>query len=200
MPVFVQSGQTGPLCVAATYRDGMILQAVPRSLFTVLGSSLLLLTAGCSGGGDSSGSSTISESPSRVPTHLDCGSSVAGSERALRQFFTVLRTGNETQIRSVLANRRRFFWLGVNSAGPHGPQIEARPRHRPGRAARSVAQLGRLPLRVVSFTNSEPPPAHGTTDFGFTGRWNGTRRVVGKAAIACTHGKAIVLSVFVRRR
>jgi hypothetical protein len=176
----------------------MIPQAVPRSLFTVLGSCLVLLTPGCSGGGDSSASSTVAESLSHVPTHLDCGSSVAGSERALRQFFTVLRTGDETQIRSVLANRKRFFWLGVNSVGPHGPQIEARPRHRPARAARAVAQLGGLPLRVVSFTNSERPDRE--TGLGFTGRWSGTRRVVGKAAIDCTQGKAIVLSVFVKRR
>ena len=67
----------------------------------------------------------------------------------------------------------------------------------PGEAAWAVAHRGGLPLRVVRFTNSETP--HGTTDFGFIGRWNGTRSLVGKAAIDCKVGKARVLSVEVIR-
>jgi hypothetical protein len=61
-----------------------------------------------------------------------------------------------------------------------------------------VAQHGGLPLRITEFGNSEPPRR--TTDFGFKGRWNRTRHFVGKAAIDCRQGKAIVLGVAVHRR
>jgi hypothetical protein len=165
----------------------------PVLLFVVL----LLLAAGCAGGNDP-GSSTVSESPSVIRSQLNCGSSVAGSERALRQFFSILRTGNERQIRSVLADPGRFAWLTVGFDGPGGPQWFVNVRHDPDEAAQAVAQRGGLPLIIVRFTNSERPRR--TTDFGFTGRWNGTRSLVGKAALDCRLGKAIVLSVEVKRR
>jgi hypothetical protein len=156
------------------------------------------LVTGCSGGGDSSRSSTPSESSSPGRRHLDCGSSVAGSEQALRQFFEILQTGREAEIRSVLADRGRFAWLTVGSKGPRGPYWFVHVRRNPDQAARAVAQRGGLPLEVERFMNSEPP--HRTTDLGFTGRWNGTRPLIGKAAIDCQSGKARVLSVAVKPR
>jgi PASTA domain len=138
-----------------------------------------------------------SDSSSSPASHLNCGSGVAGSERALRQFFAILRAGNEAEVRSVLADPGRFAWLTVGSNGPGGPHWFVNVRRDPNKAARAVAQSGGLPLRIVRFTNSEAP--HRTTDFGFVGRWNGTRPLVGKAAIDCKVGKARVLSVEVGR-
>ena len=44
--------------------------------------------------------------------------------------------------------------------------------------------------------NADPPQRD--SGFGFRGRWNGTRKVVGKAAIDFKRGKAIVLAAGVR--
>jgi hypothetical protein len=156
----------------------------------------VLLVAACSGGSDVSQTSNASESSSVVHQRLHCGSSAAGSRRALRQFVAILRRGNELQIRSVLADPKRFAWLSVNSNWPRGPHLKAH-RHHPGEAARAVAKRGGLPLRIRRFGNSEPP--HRTTDFGFIGRWNRVP-MEGKAAIDCIQGNAIVLSVGVNRR
>jgi hypothetical protein len=161
--------------------------------FLSLPAVVVLLATGCSGGGDASSRG----SSASIPSRLDCGSGVAGSERALRQFFAILRTGNEGEIRSVLADPGRFAWLTVGSKDARGQHWFVNVRHDPGEAARAVAQRGGLPLRIVRFTNSEAP--HRTTDLGFTGRWNGTRPLVGKAAIDCKPGKARVLSVAVKR-
>ena len=150
--------------------------------------------AACGGGGTESVSAREASVARPAPQRLDCGSSKAGSEDALRQFFAVLRRGNRTEVRSVLVDRPRFAWLNVQGHG--GPHVYARGD--PDKAARMVAQHGGLPLRITEFGNSEPPRR--TTDFGFKGRWNGTRHMLGKAAIDCRQGKAIVLGVGVRRR
>lgn len=166
--------------------------------FLFLPAVFLVLAIGCSGGGDATRSSTVSRASSAsVPSRLNCGSTVAVSERALRQFLAILRAGNEGEIRSVLADPGRFAWLTVGSKGPRGVHWFVHVRRDPDEAARAVARRGGLPLRIVRFTNSEAP--HRTTDFGFTGRWNGTRPLVGKAAIDCKLGKARVLSVAVKR-
>lgn len=151
--------------------------------------------AACGGDGTESVSAreaSVASSP--APQRLDCGLSKAGSEDALRQFFAVLRQGNRAEVRSVLIDRPRFAWLNVQGHG--GPHVYVRGN--PDKAARVVARRGGLPLTIREFTNSEPPRR--TTDFGFKGRWNGTRHLVGKAAIDCRQGKAIVLGVGVHRR
>jgi hypothetical protein len=103
---------------------------------------------------------------------------------------------DEAQVRSILADRPRFTWVSVNSnRGSHsGPHVNACGD--PDEAARAVARHGGLPLRLVSFTNADPPQRD--SGFGFRGRWNGTRKVVGRAAIDCEQGKAIVLAAGVR--
>jgi hypothetical protein len=156
----------------------------------------VLLASGCSGGSDDPQSLNVSNSSAPVRERLDCGSSKSGSEGALRQFFAVLRRGNRPEVRSVLVDAPRFFALSVNGDGNRGPHVNARGD--PDRAARIVAKRGGLPLTIAHFMNSERP--HRTTDFGFRGRWNRTRHVIGKAAIDCTEGRAIVLGVGVRRR
>jgi hypothetical protein len=152
----------------------------------------IFVVGGCSGSGDGTRASTASDVSAPVRTRLECGHDLAGSKHALRQFFSILRAGDEAQVRSVLADRPRFMWVSVNSnRGSHrGPHIDIRGS--PGKAAKAVARSGGLRLRLVSFMNSEPP--HRTTDFGFYGRWGRTRKVVGKAAIDCKEGKAIVLA------
>jgi hypothetical protein len=132
-----------------------------------------------------------------VLRHLNCGSTVAGSERALRQFVVILRNGDERQIRSVLADRGRFFALSVQGNGKGGPDLSVRGD--PDEAAKAAAERDSFPLmltRVTRFESSER--AHRTTDFGFVGRWSGNRRVIGKAAIDCTQGKVIVLAAGVQ--
>jgi hypothetical protein len=61
-----------------------------------------------------------------------------------------------------------------------------------------VARRDGLPIEVTSFLNSERPRR--TTDVGFKGQWNGRRGVIGKVAIDCNQGRAIVLAATVRRR
>jgi hypothetical protein len=165
--------------------------------FLLLPAVLVVLLAACSGGSDGSPPASASKSSLPDPEQLDCGSGVAGSEAALRQFFAILWRGHRVEVRSVLVDRPRFAWLAVNSNANirRGPHINVRGH--PGKAAPVVARHGGLPLRITEFMNSEPPRR--STDFGFRGRWNGTRPLVGKAAIDCTEGRAIVLGVGVRR-
>jgi hypothetical protein len=143
-------------------------------------------------GGDSTDPTGATAPP--VSARLDCGKGKAGSEHALRHFTAILRSGNRSELRSVLIDRPRFFAL--SAYGHPGPNVGVRGN--PDRAARAVANHGGLPVRITTFGNSEPPRR--TTDFGFLGVWNGTRRVVGKAAIDCNVGKVIVFNVAVHRR
>ena len=167
-----------------------------KALALVMGLALVGVGMAACGGGatDSMSAREASVASSPVPDRLDCGSTKAGSERALRQFFTVLRGGDRDQVRSVLIDRPRFAWLNVQGHG--GPHVYVRGD--PDKAARVVARRGGLPLTIGKFGNSEPPRR--TTDFGFKGRWNGARHLVGKAAIDCKQGRAIVLGVGVQRR
>jgi hypothetical protein len=125
-------------------------------------------------------------------TRLDCGKGRAGSEDALRQFAAVLRRGDAQEILSVLARPGRFEWISAHDA--RGPDLSVR-NDRVG-AAEAVAQRGGLPIKITRFYNSEPPRR--TTDFGFEGIWEGTRRFYGKAALDCQVGKARVISIAVQ--
>jgi hypothetical protein len=139
----------------------------------------------CGGDDDQAGAKSSLPEASR----LDCGKGRAGSEDALRQFAAVLRRGDAQEILSVLAKRGRFEWVSAHDA--RGPDLSVRNDR--VRAAEAVAQRGGLPIRVTRFTNSEPPRR--TTDFGFEGIWEDTRRLYGKAALDCEVGKARVISI-----
>jgi hypothetical protein len=141
--------------------------------------------AACGGDNDEAGAKSSLAQPGR----LDCGKGKAGSEDALRQFVAVLRRGDAQEILSVLARPGRFEWISVGNAP--GPDLSVR-NHRV-RAADAVEQRGGLPIQVTRFFNSEPPRP--TTDLGFQGTWDGTRRFIGKAALDCQVGKARVLSI-----
>ena len=121
-------------------------------------------------------------------SRLDCGQGRAGSEHALRQFAAVLRRGDAQEVLSVLAKRGRFEWITVGSDRPYLGVRNDRIR-----AAKAVAQRGGLPIKITRFTNSESPRR--TTDFGFQGVWNGTRPLIGKAALDCEVGKARVIAI-----
>lgn len=136
---------------------------------------------------------SIASAPS--PERLDCGSTKAGSEDALRQFFAILRRGDRSEVRAVLVDQPRFAWISVNGYGRTPPRVNARGD--PDQVARAVARHGGLPLRITEFMNADPPRRE--TGLGFWGRWNERRHVVGKAEIDCNQGRAVVLSVGVRR-
>jgi hypothetical protein len=157
-----------------------------------LGAGLL----GCGSGSPEPNFPTVVHTapPSPVHVHLDCGKGTAGSERALRQFSAILRQGNQLKIRAALIDRPRFFAVSAN--GRPGPSISVRGD--PGTAAQVIAANGGLPVRIDRFMNSEGPSRN--TDFGFRGRWNGTRKLIGKAAIDCTQGKVIAFNVGVHGR
>jgi hypothetical protein len=145
--------------------------------------------AGC--GGSSSGTNDTPGGATVIDARLDCGKGKAGSEDALRRFTSALRRGDRGEIRSVLIDRPRFFALSAQ--GHPGPNVNVRDD--PGRAARAVAQHGGMPVTIAQFMNSEPPSR--TTDLSFRGRWNGTRRMFGKAAIDCEKGKVITFNLAV---
>jgi hypothetical protein len=159
----------------------------------ILPTALLVLATGRSGSEEDTSTESVASTP--VLRHLDCGSTVAGSERALRQFVAILRSGDEARIRAVLADQGRFFAISVLGSEHSSPHLSVRGD--PDEAAATFAQGGRLPLRLTRITNSEPPRR--TTDFGFTGRFSGNREVIGKAAIDCTQGNVIVFGAGVDR-
>jgi hypothetical protein len=150
--------------------------------------ALLSITLPACGGNDDQGTTTAS---TPGVSRLDCGKGNAGSKDALRQFAAVLRRGSAQEILSVLAKPGRFEWISVQDA--RGPDLSVRNDR--VRAAEAVAQRGGLPMRVTRFVNAERP--HRTTDLGFVGKWQGTRRFNGKAALDCNVGKARVLSMAV---
>ena len=124
---------------------------------------------------------------------IDCGSSKAGAKKALRSFAGVLRRGDEQEILSLLAGRKRFFALGAGSA--NGSFVgSTNPRD----AAKQIADYGGLPIRIDEFMNADRPSR--VTDFGFFGTWNGRRPARGKAAIDCKAGTVIVFNVGVGSR
>lgn len=143
--------------------------------------------AGC--GGSSPGTNATADHATITDARLNCGSGAAGSEGALRQFTAALRRGDRGEIRSVLIDRPRFF--AISAQGHPAPNVNARGD--PGGAAKAVAKHGGLPVTITEFMNSEPPSR--TTDLSFKGRWNGTRHMIGKAAIDCTEGKVITFNV-----
>lgn len=154
-----------------------------------------VLGVGC--GGDESGQASAHDAASAagdaaVTEKLDCGSTTKGSKQALRAFLSVLRSGDEAQILSVLAKRGRFEWIFVGRDGTAVVNVRGDRR----KAAREVAESGGLPLRIRRFMNAEKPRR--TTDFGFFALWNGRRGAVGKAALDCEAGTARVLSVQLR--
>jgi hypothetical protein len=156
------------------------------TLVIVLGGS------GCGGESESSaGDDGEADGSSAVVSRLDCNRGRGGSEQALRQFAAILRVGDETAIRAVLAPRGRFEWISAHDA--RGPDISVRGD--PAKAAEAVADRGGLPIEVVRFFNSEPPRR--TTDLGFSGLWDGNRHFNGKAALDCRLGKARVFSIAV---
>jgi hypothetical protein len=155
------------------------------------------MTASCLGEAATSQPVTPAESSTTAKSPLDCGKGVAGSEDAVRQFLAILSDGKRAEVRSVLATDGRFWRLSVNGKRRHGPHFNPSPRDR-AKTARAVARRDGLPIEVTSFLNSEPPRR--TTDIGFKGRWNGRRGVIGKVAIDCNQGRAIVLAAAVRRR
>jgi hypothetical protein len=169
-----------------------------KSLAFVIGLALIGVGIAACGDGaaDSVSAREASAAASPASDRLDCGSGKAGSEEALRQFVAILRRGDRSEVRAVLVDRPRFAWLYVGFDGRRRAYLDVPDD--PDKAARAVARRGGLPLTISEFGNSEPPRR--TTDFGFKGRWNGTRHLNGKAAIDCNQGKAIVLGVGVRRR
>jgi hypothetical protein len=160
----------------------------------VLGLGVVVCVALGACGSDSTDPTGTDTTTAPLVSRLDCGKGKAGSEHALRHFTAILRRGNRSEIRSVLIDRPRFFAL--SALGHPGPDVSVRGN--PGAAARAVANHGGFPVRITTFGNSEPPRR--ATDFGFRGVWNGSRPVVGKAAIDCTQGKVIVFNVGVHRR
>jgi hypothetical protein len=164
-----------------------------RALVLGVGVVVCLALAAC--GSDSTDRTDVDTTTAPpVSAHLDCRKGKAGSEHALRHFTAILRRGSRSEIRSVLIDRPRFFALSAQ--GHPGPDVGVRGK--PDAAARAVANHGGFPVRITTFGNADPPRR--TTDFGFLGVWNGTRRVNGKAAIDCTVGKVIVFNVAVHRR
>lgn len=153
----------------------------------VVAAGLLLAGVTVAGRDGGDGSPTASAGP--PPARLECGSDGEGSKAAFRRFAAILRGGDETQIRSVLVEQPRFAWISAHDA--EGPDISIRDD--PDKAARKVAVRGGLPMEITHFSNVERPSR--TTDAGFTGRWDGDRRFIGKGALDCGRGKAIVLSV-----
>lgn len=145
------------------------------------------LLAGC--GGDASGD-PVSGSAPPAGTPLDCGQGRHEAKDAVREFLSVLRSGDEQAVLRTLATGGRFEWISVHDKRGN-PIVEVRGRHR-RRAAAAVADVGGLPLRVTEFMNIDRPSR--TTDFGFWGKWNG-RKAAGKGAIDCEQGRARVLSV-----
>lgn len=123
-----------------------------------------------------------------TPAPLDCGQGKSGSKRAVRQFFRILRTGDEAKVLDSLATNGRFEW--ITALNRKNSPINVRGDRRA--AAAAIARYGGLPLRVTEFMNIDEPS--GTMDFGFFGTWNG-KRMNGKGAIDCNQGKARVLSV-----
>ena len=154
-------------------------------LFVVAGALFLVVSGG------------QADRPERLspaePVTIDCGDSRAGAKRALRSFTTVLRRGDEQQVLSLLAGRKRFFALGASV--PNGNSVSS---SNPRDAAKQVADYGGLPIRIDDFMNAEGPRR--VTDFGFYATWNGRRPASGKAAIDCKAGKVIVFNVGVGGR
>jgi hypothetical protein len=125
---------------------------------------------------------------------LDCGRGLRGSKAAFDQYLALLRDGDEAAIRSVLGPRGdpargAFGWISVGSKERSIIDI----RGNPGQAAKRVAALGGLPLRITEFMNIERPRR--VTDAGFRGRWGSRKPFVGKGALNCERGTAVVLSV-----
>lgn len=149
-----------------------------------------LLPAAC---GSSEAPSSAPSSRQPLPERLDCGKDRNGSRAAFRQFAEVLSRGDAGLIRSVLADRPRFGWISAHRRG----RALVLVRKRPNEAARKVARRGGLPLEINRFMNIDRPSR--TTDAGFSGSWGGRKRFVGKGAIDCRQGRAIVLSLAVRR-
>ena len=143
---------------------------------------MLLSACGASANGEPG---TITASS---PAPLDCGQDKSGSKRAVRQFFRILRTGDEARVLDSLATDGRFEW--ITALNKKDSPVNVRGNRR--KAAAAVAKYGGLPLRVTEFMNIDRPS--GTTDFGFFGTWRG-KRTTGKGAIDCNQGRARVLSV-----
>ena len=151
---------------------------------TLVVTSLLVSACGNSASGDTS--SSQDSTPAAV---LDCGTGEAGSKHAVRQFFSVLRSGDEQRVLDALAKGGRFEWLTVYDKR-RKPIVDVRGNRRA--AAAAVADYGGLPLRATNFMNIDRPSA--TTDFGFEGTWR-ARAMVGKGALDCDQGRARVLSI-----
>ena len=130
-----------------------------------------------------------------IVEQLDCGSGKRGTKAAFRQFMSVLRTGDETAVRAVLANDPEFAWISAAGGRGDGPP-NVYEKH-PDPAAAEVARVGGFPIEITYFYNVDTPAR--TTDAGFKGTW-GSRYFIGKGALNCRDGTAIVLSVAVKKR
>jgi len=163
-----------------------------RTIFSVRGSwgialvaaSLLVSACGGSASGDRPGSQG-----SAPAAPLDCGAGEAGSKHAVREFFSVLRSGDEQGVLDALATGGRFEWLTIYDKR-RKTIVDVHGNRRA--AAAAVAEYGGLPVRATNFMNIDRPSA--TTDFGFEGTWAG-RAVVGKGALDCRQGRARVLTI-----
>ena len=138
------------------------------------------------------GASSRQEGPD--PPKLDCGTDKQGSKVAFHQFMGILREGDEAKVRAVLEDGHDFAWLSAGT-GEDGERPHIYQR-RPNDAARAVARHAGLPIVIERFFNVDKPSR--TTDAGFEGTW-GNHALIGKGAINCIDGAAIVLSVAVRK-
>jgi hypothetical protein len=135
------------------------------------------------------GSDLASSSGSTTADKLDCGNTKRSAKRALRSFVGVLRSGEERRILTLLAKPRRFFALSAGYRDGSGIVSSGDRRE----AAAQVSDYGGLPLRIDRFMNADRPSR--TTDLGYFATWRGRREAVGKAALDCRAGTAIVLAV-----
>ena len=160
------------------------------TLAAVLLAGLVPVVAGCD-----QDTPTPAEDTANPTPKPECGSGRAGSKAAFRQLATILASGDEGRIHTALADAPRFAW--ISALDIPGPELNVKDN--PEKAARVVAQRGGLPITITDFQNIERPSR--TTDAGFGWRWGGegelprNDQLIGKGAIDCTEGKAIVLSL-----
>jgi hypothetical protein len=164
-----------------------------KRLSTLVLVLIVAATWGCSGESPTQASEDVPASRGTVEK-LECGSTVRSAKRALRTFLRRLRADDAAQILPLLARPPRFFAVSVGSENSK-PVVSARNRFA---AAKQIAEYGGLRLRIDRFMNAEKPSR--TTDFGFWATWKGRRPAVGKAALNCDAGTAIVLAVGIGAR
>ena len=127
---------------------------------------------------------------------LDCGTDEAGAEAAFHEFASILRAGDRPGVRAALEDKGEFFQLFASAKRPNGGSRTLIYERRPGGAAAEVSRQGGLPITITRFTDGAGEPDDETGSGTLRGTW-GDRKFVGKSALDCVEGKAIVLSLSV---